>query len=161
MADEFGGGQEFSIVDNITGDAADVVEDDGKKSLRIIGEVFIKPPTAAPGATQILLTEYDSVSTEDDTVHVITNGKTLVLQALIGSSEWNNVGGGVIELWYDPNGDGTGMTPISVGHCNGNNFYNVLNDEYTGDGTKAVRLRRKVLGGGTLEMFGRVFGYEI
>jgi len=139
----------------------DVVTKESQTSLRVTGEVVIQNPGIPIGADQILITDYDNIATQVDNVYVITSGKTMYIQGLLGSAEWNNVGGAVVELWYDPNGTGVGMSLIAAGHCNGNTFSYPLADAYLGDGTKAIRMRRITLGGGSLWIFGRIFGYEI
>lgn len=155
------GDLQVQIVDPENQNPADVVVVDGGNALRVTGQVSIDVGIIPDGAVEVLITDYDDVKTDLDNVHVITNGKTLHIQGLLGSAEWNNVGGGVVELYYDPNGDGTGMTLIAAGHVNGTTFSYPLREEYAGDGTKAIRMRRIILGGGSLWIFGRVFGYEI
>ena len=56
--------------------------------------------------------------------------------------------GSKVELFYDPNGNGTGMTLIRVAYVNGDSFSLDLNRELgPGNGTRAVRLRLTNLGG--------------
>ena len=74
-------------------------------------------------------------------------------------SEMDTTAGNVIELWYDPNGDGTGMEIIDVIFCSGDGDQHDLSASYLGDGTKAIRMRRRRFSGGSKEIFGRWEGY--
>jgi len=121
-------------------------------------KVVLPPPTAPSGATAINRTEYDGVSGDDDNVYIIPNGETLIIQRLSSGSEVTS-DGATTELWYDPNGTGVGMTIIDAIFSNGSSDQHDLNESYTGDGTKAVRMRRRNLTGGTVSIFGRWEGY--
>jgi len=124
------------------------------------GQLKVVTPAPAPpeGTTGVSRTEYGSVSTTDDDVYIIPNGEDLVVQRLSGGAETGN-GGSVIELWYDPNGDGTGMTIIDSIMADGSSDQHSLDVTYTGDGTKSIRMRRRRFGGGAIEIFGRWEGY--
>jgi hypothetical protein len=117
-----------------------------------------EPPTPPPGTTEVSVTEFDAVTTTDDNVYTIPNGETITLQRLSGGAEQAN-SGTTIELWYDPNGDGTGMTIVDVIFSSANSDQHDLNESYTGDGTAAIRMRRRRLSGGAVQVFGRWEGY--
>jgi hypothetical protein len=120
--------------------------------------VSLPPPTSPPDATAIDRTDYNDVTTTSDNTWTIPNGETVVIQRLSAGSEVGN-GGSVVELWYDPLGTGVNMTIIDAIHCDGNASQHDLNESYLGDGTKAIRMRRKRYGGGGVEIFGRWEGY--
>jgi len=101
----------------------------------------VTPPPSAPAET-------DPVSDGDiytpgknggtaTLTYTITNGQTLYLQKFNGGTEAT---AGKFELYYDPNGNGTGMTLIRVAYLNIGNFDYDLSDNYEGDGTAGVRL---------------------
>lgn len=116
-------------------------------------------PAAVPGGgTKVDRTVYNSISADSDDVYTIPNGKTLVIQALFNSSEFKSQGSAA-ELWYDPNGNGVGMTVIDVLHTNGSSEQHSLYKSYVGDGTKKIRMRRRAYAGGTREVFARWEGY--
>lgn len=121
-------------------------------------QVSQEPPEPPVGTTSVIVTEYDDVSTTDDNVYTIPNGETLYIQRLSAGAESGN-GGSVAELWYDPNGTGVGMTIIDAVHVDGSSAQHDLNSSYEGDGTRAIRLRRKRYGGGAVEIFARWEGY--
>jgi len=121
-------------------------------------KVSQEPPTPPSGMTAVIKTEYGNVIGRDDNVYVIPNGETLVLQRLNGGGEQAK-DGSVIELWYDPNGDTTGMTIIDVIFCNGVSNQHDLNTAYVGNGIRAIRMRRQRLSGGSRRLFSRWEGY--
>jgi hypothetical protein len=145
------GKTEMIIVDGDTGVSANVTA-----SGRL--QVSQEPPTPPPDTTAVVQTAYSNVANQSDTVYVIPAGETLILQRFSAGGEETNAGS-VIELWYDPNGTGGNMTIIDTIFCNGSSDQHDLNDSYTGDGTKAIRMRRKRLSGGAVSVFGRWEGY--
>jgi hypothetical protein len=74
-----------------------------------------------------------------DTTYTITNGKTLKLNGWFGGAETPS--GSKFEIYYDPNGDGTGMTLLGVQYINYANFNVTLALSFDGDGTAGIRLR--------------------
>jgi len=139
------------IIKDTEGHLADVTENGRLK-------VSQEPPVPPVGTTGIVITEYGNVAVEDDVEYLIPNGETLTLQRFSGGGEQTN-GGNVIELWYDPNGNGVGMQIIDAIFCDGSSDQHDLNEEYIGDGTKKIRMRRKRLSGGAVALFGRWEGY--
>jgi len=123
--------------------------------------VAVTPPTAPPATTAINIAVQSSVASITDTLYVIPNGQTLRLQRFSGGGEGANKNS-VIELFFDPNGDGSILTIIRTGYVYGNNFEYTLDPDsfaYTGDGTRAIRLRRRRLDGGNAEMAAFWDGY--
>lgn len=118
-------------------------------------QVSTPPPQPPEGTTGISRTEYNSVSGTSDNVFTIPNGETLIIQRLSASAE----GTAAIELWYDPNGNGNSMTILAVIFSNANTSQIDLNSSYTGNGTRAIRLRRSVSGWGSQDIFARWEGY--
>jgi len=139
------------IIQDADGDKADVTPNGRLK-------VSQEPPAPPVGTTGIVQTEYGDVDTYDDIEYTIPDGETLVLQRFSGGGEQTN-GGNVIELWYDPNGNGINMEIIDAIFCDGSSDQHDLNDEFVGNGTRKIRLRRKRLSGGAVALFGRWEGY--
>jgi len=131
-----------------------------KASVSAAGRLLVsqEPPEAPPGTTEISVTEYNNMSGTDTDYYTIPNGETVVIQRLSGSSEEAN-GGCAIELWYDSNGNGNGMTIIDVIHVNASSDQHDLSFTVEGNGTRRIALRRRRLGGGSAEIFGRWEGY--
>src|SRR5512137_27462 len=79
-------------------------------------KVAQEPPVPPPATTSVELGGIEIVgNTPVDTVHVIGTGKTLVIQNLSGGA--SPVGSGSkVELYDDPNGNGTGMTLVRVAY---------------------------------------------
>lgn len=140
-----------TILTDADGDVADIT---------VAGRLKVsqEPPVAPEDTTSIKKEDYGNVSNKDDLTWIIPNGETLILQRLSGGGEQGNAGS-VIELWYDPNGNGVGMTIIDAIHVNGTSDQHDLNDTFLGDGTKSIRMRRKRYSGGAKELFGRWEGY--
>lgn len=117
------------------------------------------PPETPSGKVGVIQTEYDSVSVIDDNIYVIPNGETLKIQRFTGGAEIDSVAGSVVELYCDPLGTGIDMTIISLIFTSGTTQQVDLNEVIIGDGIKAIRMRRRRLGGGGKEMFGSWEGY--
>lgn len=93
-----------------------------------------------------------------------TSGKAVYITrfsggAYVGSS---NARGSKIEIFYDPNGNGVGMTTLDVIFAQGssNSFPSAF--YFDGNGIKKIRLRRtSITGNGTADVWGKVEGYEL
>jgi len=118
----------------------------------------VAPP---PNTTQVKIQATGNVTGVDDNVYIIPTGETLRIQRFSGSAEIDDSGGQKIELYYDPNGNGSGMTLLRVAYVGGNVFEYAL--DYTapavGDGTRSIRMRRERLSGGAKEVAGFWDGY--
>lgn len=121
--------------------------------------VATPPPTAPPDTTPVITTGYSDVSGSVDEIYVVPNGETLIVQRLSGGAEKDSSFGSAIELWYDPNGTGLGMTIIDVIFANGSSDQHDLYQVVIGDGTKTIRMRRRRFSGGSKWTFGRWEGY--
>ncbi len=122
-------------------------------------QVMIPPPATPEGKTRVVKTEYSNLDGTQDNVYVIPNGETLTLQRFNAGGECDSDTGNVVELWYDPNGNGADMEIIDVIFCSGTSSQHDLNVDYVGDGVKAIRMRRKRLSGGAKWVFGRWEGF--
>src|SRR4051812_26193075 len=103
--------------------AFEVVEVDGA-SFTADGQLKVaqEPPTPPPATTPVDVGGIEVVgNTPVDTVRVITNGKTLVIQNFNGGAAPEG-SGSKVELFYDPNGSGTGMTLLRVAYVSGSSF---------------------------------------
>jgi len=118
-----------------------------------------EPPDAPSETTPVNITEFDNVSGTDDNVYIIPSGETLTIQRFSAGAEVDTTAGNNVELWYDPNGTGIGMTIIDVIFCSGSGDQHDLRAQYIGDGTRVIRMRRKRYSGGSKEIFGRWEGY--
>ena len=122
-------------------------------------KIDTSPPDAPADTTEVTRTEYSSVSGSDDDVYIIPTGETLIIQRFVGGAETDTTAGNVVELWYDPLGTGVGMTIIDMIFCSGSGDQHDLRATSIGDGTKAIRMRRRRFSGGSKEIFGRWEGY--
>lgn len=117
------------------------------------------PPSAPPETTPVFITEFGNVTIVDDNVYTIPSGETLKITRFSAGAEVDAVAGSSIELYYDPNGDGSSMEIIDVIFASGDSDQHDLDENFLGDGIKAVRMRRNRLGGGSKQIFGRWEGY--
>jgi len=69
--------------------------------------------------------------------YIITSGRKLVIQNFSGGGATPQ---GIVQLYYDPNGTGVGMTLLSTAYVNVSNFQFTLNLEFEGDTTRTIRL---------------------
>lgn len=119
----------------------------------------IAVPTSVPAdGTKVGTVKYDNVNGATDEVYTIPNNKTLIIQNLIGGAEVTGQGS-VVELWYDPNGNKNGMIIIDAVHTSGESMQHGLCVSFVGNGTRRIVMRRRRLGGGSCEIFGRWEGY--
>lgn len=102
-----------------------------------------------------------------DTTYVVTTGKVLTVTIFTGGGAATEAtlahsNGQKVELFYDPNGNGTGMTLIDVIYCNGSSskFIESFSTD-SGNGTRSVRLRRTNFSSVASESFCKWNGSEI
>jgi hypothetical protein len=88
----------------------------------------------------------------DDLVYVIPSGKKLTISRFAGGAEGNSGKVSKVSLFYDPLGTGSGMDTIRLMYLSGNNWEFGLDYQVTGDGTKAIRMRRERLDGASDEV---------
>lgn len=117
------------------------------------------PPSAPPDTTTVSVIEFNNVTTQHDNIYVVPTGETLKITRFSAGAEVDSVAGNVIELYRDPNGTGIGMGIIDVIFTSGDSDQHDLDEDVTGDGTYAIRMRRRRFGGGSKEIFGRWEGY--
>lgn len=115
--------------------------------------------TAPPDTDEIAQTAKGNMSGTQDTLYTITSGKTLTFQRVSGGAETSN-SGHIIELYEDPNGNLSVLNFIEDIYANGNSDQKDLNNEFDGDGTRRILLRRRAFGGGTNEVTGVWQGFE-
>jgi hypothetical protein len=120
--------------------------------------IVLVPAVTPSGGTKVSTVVYNAISSDSDSIYTIPNGETLIIQSLTGGCEFKSQGSS-IELWYDPNGNGSGMTIIDVLHVNGTSDQHSIYASYVGNGTRKIRLRRRAYGGGSREVFSRWEGY--
>lgn len=124
-------------------------------------KIATEPPSAPGGATAIDVVADSTIATSADTTYTITNGKTLTIQNFNGGGPAANSGNS-IELYYDPNGNATGMTLIRVAYVpdTGGNFSFDLKANFVGNGTRRILVRRIRNGGGSARVSAFWAGYE-
>lgn len=138
-------------------------ENDILREVRVTASGRIKvdssPPDAPLDTTPVIVTEFDNVAGTDDNVYIIPSGETLIIQRFSAGAEVDTTAGNAIELWEDPNGDGSVLNIIDVIFASGTSDQHDLRSEFIGDGTFSIRMRRKRYSGGSKEIFGRWEGY--
>lgn len=112
-----------------------------------------------PNTTQVVRTAYDAVAVSSDTFYTITSGKTLTIQRMTTAIEASTAGS-VVELFYDPNGDLSVLTPIVAIIGSGTSNQADINDDFVGNGTRRIVMRRRRFDGGSRTIFARWKGYE-
>lgn len=129
---------------------------DASGNLRVASPTPSAPPSTT-GVVRAIGPSGEAGTT--DNVYVITNTKILTIQRLSGGGD--GVKAGRVDLYYDPAGTGVGMTIIDSIYTGGNSDQHDQSYVATGDGTRAIRLRRQNIGGGgSTNMFARWEGYE-
>ena len=126
-------------------------------SINVVNVSAVAPVNTTP----VITGAFGSVATTNgvDTYYTITNAKTLTIQRLDGGSE-ENTGGSVVELFYDPNANLTGMTRLGVIYLNGSSNNQFIEQQFTGNGTRRIVLRARGFSSNSREMFRRWIGYE-
>jgi len=104
----------------------------------------VVPPTSVAVNIQVV----SNLNGTSDDVYVIPNGKTLTVSRFAGGAEGNRNRGSVVSLYYDPNGNGVGMTLIRMMFLGTSNWEFSLDNQFVGDGTAAIRMRRDRLDNG-------------
>lgn len=132
----------------------------GVASIDSSNRLYVNTGTVAPPeTTSVPILTHGEVTGTDDTVTLIPNGEELFLIRLSAGSERDSVAGSVVELFYDPNGDGSVLEEIETIYVNGDSNQFQLSGSHIGDGANAIRMRRRRLGGGTKEISGKWEGY--
>jgi len=124
-------------------------------------QVSAPPPVTPPGKTSVIKSGYGDVSGRsfEDETFVIPNGETLILSYFAGGGHPGTSDYSVIELWDCPNGSVDGSSIIIEAAFTPGNVRAQLNEEFFGDGTRAIVLRRKRLNAGTHLLYGKFTGY--
>jgi len=122
-------------------------------------KIDTSPPDAPIDTTPVTVTEFDNVSNFSDNIFVIPTGATLVIQRFSAGAETDTTAGSVIELLLDDDGTGATLTIIDVIFASGSGDQHDLRETILGDGSRAIRMRRRRFSGGSKEMFGRWEGY--
>jgi hypothetical protein len=125
---------------------------------RLLVSADVIPP---PNTTAVHQSVTSSISATTDTVYVIPNAANLRIQRFAGGGEIDSTAGSKIELFWDPNGNGTGMTLIRSGYVSGNNFDYSFDyaAPLVGDGTRSIRTRRSRFSGSAKEIAAFWDGY--
>lgn len=143
-----------AAVDVITGNTTNIQARDNRL---LVSQDVVAPP----GTTEVISSAFGAVATTSgvDTYYTITNGLTLTIQSLTGGSE-ENTGGSVIDLFYDPNANLTGMTRLGTIYVNGSSDEVGINQSFIGNGTRRIVLRRRGFSANSREMAARWSGFE-
>lgn len=125
------------------------------------GRLLVSSDIATPvDTTAIVQSAQSSINTATDTVYTITNGKVLTIQLFEGGAEANSNGGSKISILEDPNGNLSVLNVISIIYVNGSSYQNSISQEFTGNGTRRIVIRREIFAGSSREVYGRWKGFE-
>lgn len=116
-------------------------------------------PAAPPGTTHKSGIGTGGMNGTVDEDYTITNGKTLVVQQFSGGGEVS-VTGNRMELVFKPDANPINEQLISVGYASGSSFETTINQEFVGDGTAKLTIRRVNMTGGVSHITGSWVGYE-
>ena len=143
------------ILSRIRGANGNVLEPNANGSIPVT--TVVTPP---PASTPIIQEGFSSTNSIAgvDTIYSIPNGEVLHITSLDAGAEFNSAGS-VVELFDDINGNLTGMNRISEIYVNANSDEKSVDENFTGDGTRRIVLRRRAFGGGAREISGRWRGY--
>lgn len=118
-------------------------------------------PEAPANTTQVIQETFGDVASTAgvDLAYTIPNGETLTIQ-LFGAGAEQTTAGSVVELFYDPNGDLSVLTRVSTLFVNGTSDNTPVNQEFIGNGTRRIVMRRRGYDGSAREIFGQWIGYR-
>lgn len=118
-------------------------------------------PEAPAGTTPVIISAFGDIDSTSgvDAYYTITNGKTLVIQYFLAGAEYDSAGS-VVELFYDPNGDLSSLTRISTIFVNAASDSAPVNQEFIGNGTRRIVMRKRGYTATAREIFGQWQGYE-
>lgn len=124
-------------------------------------EVAVLPAAPPGGSTPVEREGSGDVggSTIVDDVFVIASGETLTITRFLAGAEGSGKSSKV-ELYYDPAGTGVGMSIIRIAYLADNTIEFLFEEQFVGDGTAAIRLRRTRLDSGVREVFGAWEGFS-
>lgn len=129
------------------------------------GSINVNPLSTPPtpiNATDVIVSAFSSVASTAgiDTYYTITSGKILTVTTFLAGAEADN-SGSVAEIFYDPNGNLTNMIRISTLFLNGDSDNTPVSQDFTGNGTRRLVLRRRGYTANGREMFSQWIGYEV
>lgn len=121
-------------------------------------------PTGSPtGKTPVRTVALSNTSGSSGTYteYVVPSGKQLYITKLSAGCAGENGKGAKVELYWDPNGNGTGQELIEVLYCNASSLESNFNYivPLVGNGTRRIRLRRITTGGGSQEVYAAWEGF--
>lgn len=144
-----------NVMSKITGaTSGNIAEVDASNRL-LVSTATASPPASTP----VIQRAFSSMAGTSDLFYVITNGKTLTIQRLRSGSE-TGTGGSVGELYEDPTGTGTPLNSIGRIYSNGSSNQVDISEDFVGNGTRRILLRRRALGGGAREISTTWTGFE-
>lgn len=125
-------------------------------------EVIVVPAEAPADTLAISTSAFGDVASTSgvDFPYTITAGSTLTIQEFTAGAEYDSAGS-VVELYWDPAGDmGSQARRIEVLFVNAASANVPIAEDFVGDGTARIVLRRRGFTAVAREMFGRWKGYE-
>ena len=153
----------MSGISNFLNQEIIILDGDGqvfKAKVDATGRLLVSQQTINPPATTAVKQQaFGAVQGTDDIFYVIPNGETLNITKFTGSAEVEQTAGSAIELYYSPNGTTTGIQILAVIFASGGGDQQDLNEQFVGNGTRAILLRRRRLSGGNKQIFGKWEGY--
>ena len=126
-----------------------------------VNVVVIDNPAIPSGATGVNQEYFGSIATTsgDNQFYVITNLKTLIIQTFFGGAE-SSQSGSVVELFFDVNGNLSVLVRIRTIWVDGASFSVGVNQDFIGNGTARMVMRRRGYSGSGREMEVAFSGYE-
>ena len=120
---------------------AQKVESDGSTN---VNAVISSNPPIPEGSTAVNEEDFGTVASTagTDSFFVITNGQTLTIQVFSGGSQ-AQTSGSVCELFFDVNGDLSVLVRVRTIWVSGASFSIGINQDFDGDGTARMVMRRR------------------
>ena len=117
------------LVDGTAGSNLASIDSSGRLA---VSSNIVNPPATTP----VTLVYQNTISVTQDNTYLIPNGQNLVIQRFAAGSEGSGATkSSKAEIFYDPNGTGTGMTLLRAIYLSDNNEEFSLDRTFTGNGT--------------------------
>ncbi len=138
------------VIGDVGGDTIEVVGG------RLLVSATIDPIPSPPGSwVRLMEDRLLEGHGQYDVTYLVPTGQVIKLYKFMGCAA-SSAMGSAIEVYEDPTGSGSPLTLVSKMLLNGGVGIETLDDEFSGDGIRKIRIRLRRLDGGSRELFFKV-----